>query len=32
MDETDSIVVRRSVYLFILPTNAINQITIYMYY
>ena len=32
MDETDSIVFRRSVYLFILPTNAISQITTYMYY
>ena len=32
MDETDGIVVRRSVYLFILPTNTINQITKYTYY
>ena len=32
MDETDSIFFRRSVYSFIPPTNAINQITVYMYY
>ena len=29
MDETDSIVFRLSVYLFILQTNTINQITTY---
>ena len=32
MDETDNIVFRRSVYLFILQTNTITQITTYMYY
>ena len=31
MDKTDSIACRRSVYLFILPTNTINQICAYMY-
>ena len=32
MDETDNIVVRRSVYLFILPTYTVNQITTYIYH
>ena len=31
-NETDGIVFRRSIYLFILPTNTINQISTYMYY
>ena len=32
IDETDSIVFIRSVYLFILPTNTIDQVTRYMHY
>ena len=32
MDETNIIVFRRSLYLFILPTNTIKQITTYMNY
>ena len=31
MDETDSIVFRRSDYLIILPTNTMNQIIAYIY-
>ena len=32
MDQTDSMVLRRSVYLSILPKNTINQFATYMYY